>query len=101
MEKKKKIITICGSLKFKKEMMKEAIRLELENNIVLTPLFSLTEEVLTKKEGIILGNMHKEKIKISDEIFVINVNGYIGESTKSEIALAESLHKEVKYLEEK
>ena len=64
MEKKKKIITICGSLKFKKEMMKEAIRLELENNIVLTPLFSLTEEVLTKKEGIILGNMHKEKIKI-------------------------------------
>ena len=44
--------------------------------------------------------MHKEKIKISDGIFVINVGGYIGESTQSEIALAKSLHKEVKYLEE-
>ena len=96
-----KIITVCGSLKFKEEMMREAIRLELEGNIVLTPLFPLKEEDMpTKEEGDLLGNMHKEKIKISDGIFVINVGGYIGESTKSEIALAKSLHKEVKYLEE-
>ena len=101
-----KIITVCGSLKFKEEMMREAIRLELEGNIVLTPLFPLKEEDMpTKEEGDLLGNMHKEKIKISDgifviNVFVINVGGYIGESTQSEIALAKSLHKEVKYLEE-
>ena len=58
------------------------------------------EDMPTKEEGNLLGNMHKEKIKISDGIFVINVDGYIGESTQSEIALAKSLHKEVKYLEE-
>lgn len=98
---RKKIITVCGSLKFKEEIMREAIRLELEGNIVLTPLFPLKEEDMsTKEEGNLLGNMHKEKIKISDGIFVINVGGYIGESTQSEISLAKSLHKEVKYLEE-
>lgn len=98
---RKKIITVCGSLKFKEEIMREAIRLELEGNIVLTPLFPLKEEdAPTKEEGTLLGNMHKEKIKISDGIFVINVGGYIGESTQSEIDLAERLHKEVKYLEE-
>ena len=98
---RKKIITVCGSLKFKEKIMREAIRLELEGNIVLTPLFPLKEEDMpTKEEGNLLGNMHKEKIKISDGIFVINVGGYIGESTQSEISLAKSLHKEVKYLEE-
>ena len=47
-----------------------------------------------------LGKMHKEKIKISDAIFVVNVNGYIGESTKSEIEYAKSQNKEILYLEE-
>ena len=45
--------------------------------------------------------MHKRKIDMADEIFVINVNGYIGESTKSEIEYAKSLGKMVNYLENK
>ena len=44
--------------------------------------------------------MHRQKIDLSDEIYVINVNGYIGESTKSEIEYAISNGKKVKYLEE-
>ena len=44
-----------------------------------------------------LGKMHKEKIKLSDAILVVNVNSYIGKSTKSEIEFAESLNKEIVY----
>lgn len=43
--------------------------------------------------------LHKEKIAISDGIFVVNVNGYIGDSVKEEIAFAKSLNKEIIYLE--
>ena len=97
-----KIITICGSLKFKDQMMREAIRLELAGNVVLTPIYPITDDkdVYTQDEVIILGAMHKEKIKLSDAIFVVNVNGYIGSSTKSEIEYAKELNKEVIYLEQ-
>lgn len=47
-----------------------------------------------------LDEMHKRKIDMADEIFVINVDGYIGSSTKSEIKYAEAHNKKVKYLEE-
>ena len=47
-----------------------------------------------------LDDMHKCKIDIADEIFVINKNGYIGSSTKSEIEYAISKGKKVNYLEE-
>ena len=46
-----------------------------------------------------LDDMHKRKIDMADEIFVINVGGYIGESTRSEIAYAERTGKKVNYLE--
>ena len=52
---------------------------------------------LTNKEKEILGNIHKERIKISDAIYVINVNGYIGSATKSEIAYAKEHNKEIIY----
>ena len=100
MENKCKIITICGSLKFKDEMIQVAIQMELEGNVVLTPLFPISNEnILTEDEICLLSKIHKEKIKISDAIMVINVNGYIGESTRSEIEYAKILNKEVRYLE--
>lgn len=100
MNKKAKIITICGSLKFKNKMMEIAIKLELEGNVVLTPIYPITDNnVYNKKEIIMLGKMHKEKINLSDAIFVVNVDGYIGESTKSEIEHAKEHNKEIIYLE--
>lgn len=100
MNKKTKIITICGSLKFKNKMMEIAIKLELEGNVVLTPIYPITDDnVYNKKEIIMLGKMHKEKINLSDAIFVVNVDGYIGESTKSEIEYAKEHNKEIIYLE--
>lgn len=96
-----KIITICGSLKFKDEMMKIALEKELEGNVVLTPIMPVKEnkDDFTEEEFDMLGKMHKEKIRMSDAILVVNVNGYIGNATKSEIEFAKSLNKEIIYCE--
>ena len=87
-----KIITLCGSIKFKDEFMKVQEKLTLEGNIVLTPNFfnNIKKEDIDEKTKEMLDEMHKQKIDISDEIYVINVSGYIGESTKSEIEYAKS-----------
>ncbi len=98
-----KIITICGSLKFKEEMLKIALDKELDGDCVITPIFPSENDkrILTSEQIKIFNNMHKEKIKISDAILVVNVNGYIGDTTKSEIEYAKELNKEIIYLEEK
>lgn len=94
-----RIITVCGSFKFKDEMMKVAEQLELTGNVALIPIFPLNNNInaFTEKELTMLGKMHKEKIKLSDAILVVNVNSYIGKITKSEIEFAESLNKEIVY----
>lgn len=104
-----KVITLCGSTKFKTEFLDIQKKLTLEGNIVISVgLFghSGDNEVWEGKgDGsltetkIMLDDMHKAKISLSDEIFVINKDGYIGESTLSEIKYAESLGIPVKYLE--
>ena len=103
-----KVITLCGSTRFKKEFMREQKRLTLEGNIVISVgLFGhsgdnevwegMDKDTLTNTK-IMLDDMHKRKIDMADEIFVINVDGYIGDSTKSEIDYAKQHHKKVRYL---
>lgn len=58
------------------------------------------EEVWAPGTKELLDDMHKRKIDMADEIYVINVGGYIGESTRSEIAYAQAAGKSVRYLEE-
>jgi hypothetical protein len=99
---KYKIITLCGSTKFKDEFIAEQKRLTLEGNIVISVgLFghSGDEEVWSNVTKIMLDDMHKRKIDLADEIFVINVGGYIGNSTRSEIEYAMKISKKVTYLE--
>lgn len=91
-----KVITICGSLRFKDEIMKIAEWIELNGNVVLTPIIPI-KETYTESELAMLGKMHEEKIKLSDVILVMNVNNYIGNSTQSEIRLAKALNKEILY----
>lgn len=98
-----KVITLCGSTRFKEQFLETQKRLTLEGNIILTVgLFghSGDEEVWKPGTKEMLDDMHLRKIDMADEIFVINVGGYIGESTKREIAYAESLGKKVNFLEE-
>jgi hypothetical protein len=95
------VITLCGSTKFREEFMAEQKRLTLEGNIVISVgLFghSGDTEVWLEETKTMLDDMHKRKIDMADEIFVINVGGYIGESTKSEIEYAIRTGKPVKYL---
>ena len=94
-----KVITICGSYKFKKEMIDIAEKLTLEGNCVLMPneLSRNSKDDYTLEEALMIDKMHKEKIKLSDAILVVNVNGYIGSSTKSEIEYAKNLNKEIMY----
>ena len=108
---KYKVITLCGSTKFKDEFLKAQKDLTLKENIVISVgLFghsgdsevweNMDEGTITKTKEM-LDDMHKRKIDMSDEIFVINVNGYIGDSTKSEIEYAIKTGKKVNYLEDK
>lgn len=99
---KYKVITLCGSTKFKDEFLREQKRLTLEGNIVISVgLFGHSGDNEVFDEGVkeMLDDMHKRKIDMADEIFVINVNGYIGSSTKSEIEYALTNNKIVTYLE--
>jgi len=106
---KYKVITLCGSTRFKEQFMKAQKELTLQGNIVISVgLFghsgdqevweNMDEGTVTKTKEM-LDDMHKRKIDMADEIFVVNVDAYIGESTKSEIAYAQATGKKVNYLE--
>lgn len=100
---KYKVITLCGSTKFKDDFIREQKRLTLEGNIVISVgLFghSGDDEVFTEGVKEMLDDMHKRNIDMADEIFVINKNGYVGSSTKSEIEYAHNHGKVVRYMEE-
>ena len=97
-----KVITLCGSTRFKDAFMEAQKRLTLEGNIVISVgLFghSGDDEVWMNGTKEMLDDMHKRKIDMADEIFVINVGGYIGSSTRSEIAYAAEKCKVIRYLE--
>ena len=110
MQGKYPVITLCGSTRFKDQFMEAQKKLTLEGNIVISVgLFghsgdqevweNMDEGTLTKTKEM-LDDMHKRKIDMADAIYVINVGGYIGSSTKSEIEYATAHGKEVRYLEE-
>ncbi len=103
-----KVITLCGSTKFKDEFIKVQRDLTLKGNIVISVgmfgnssdadiLNNMDKDTFAKVKAM-LGDMHKRKIDMADEIFVINVDGYIGESTRSEIEYAKSTGKTINYL---
>ena len=99
---KYKVITLCGSTKFKDDFIEQQKRLTLEGNIVISVgLFGHAgdNEVWTEGTKEMLDDMHKRKIDMADEIFVINKDGYIGSSTKSEIEYALKTGKKVNYME--
>ena len=99
---KYKVITLCGSTKFKEQYLEAQKRLTLDGNIVISVgLFghSGDDEVWTEGTKAMLDDMHLRKIDMADEIFVINVGGYVGESTRSEIEYARQNGKAVRYLE--
>jgi hypothetical protein len=95
-----KVVTLCGSTKFKDEFMEVQKQLTLSGILVLSVgAFGHSGDVFSEETKIMLDDMHKRKIDMADEIFVINKNGYIGNNTKSEIEYAIATGKKVNYLE--
>lgn len=105
---KPKVICLCGSTRFTREMLIKQWELTKQGYIVLT-WCALPDDYYQGEEKAHIGDqegvkvaideLHKRKIDLSDEVFVINIDGYIGTSTRSEIDYAVSHGKPVKYLE--
>ena len=99
---KPKVVTLCGSTRFKDKFFEVAKELTCEGYIVLAPFhFRHCGDIITPKLSELLYSLHIKKIEISDEIYVINVNGYIGESTEKEIEYAKATSKKIRYLEKR
>ena len=106
---KPKVICLCGSTKFKNAFTDAQLRETLNGHIILTigcnmksdtEIFghlSLEQFNATKKK---LDELHLRKIDLADEVLILNVDGYIGESTRNEIAYATEMGKPIKYLED-
>lgn len=95
-----KVITLCGSSRFKEDFERINKELTLAGNIVISlGAWGHAGDVFSDKEKEMLDDIHKRKIDMADEIFVINKNNYIGSSTKSEIEYAISHNKSVRYME--
>lgn len=99
MIEKYEIITLCGSIKFSRVFVEQQKRLTLEGKIVMSIVpFGSDEDFLNEEQKTMLDEMHRRKIDLSDGIFVINVGGYIGSSTRGEIEYAQHTGKNVSYL---
>lgn len=95
-----KVITICGSLRYSKEMMKIAEELELKYGYaVIQCVYNVDGQKYDGRDVSILDKIHRKKIDISDAIYVVNIDGYIGNSTKNEIEYAKRNCKEIIYHE--
>ena len=101
-----KVICLCGSTRFFQQFMDENYRLTMEGNIVLSVGFFGHASAqahgqtvgISPEQKVALDELHKRKIDLADEVFVVNPGGYIGESTRGEIIYAEAHGKPVRYL---
>ncbi len=99
------VVTLCGSTRFvdyfnhwRKELtFRGEIVLSIE--LVIPQTHQQDPQHSDYATKLMLDELHKRKIDLSDYIFVLNVGGYIGDSTRSEIEYAESKGIEVRYLE--
>ena len=94
-----KVVTLCGSMKFSKQMQEIALKLEMKQGYcVLTPVGDTMVQP-NEKEIEKLAQAHFKKIDISDAIYVVNIGGYIGESVLREVCYAQEHNKEIIYHE--
>lgn len=99
------VVTICGSSKFKTEILAEVARLTTEGKLVISlglfghhdlPDYNWDTDASDLKT--MLDALHRQKIDMADSVHVVNPGGYYGESTAREVAYAESLGKPVTWM---
>ena len=91
------VIALCGSMRFHEQLERLEAELTLAGHVVLAPVAITTE--LTAEERALLGRIHLRKVAMADEVLVVNVGGYVGESTRREIEHARSRGIAVSFLE--
>ena len=100
-----KVITLCGSTRFEAEFAEVNQRLTTEGYVVISlgmfglpelPDYDWTADSSDLKGR--LGAVHLQKIRMADEVYIVDPGGYVGDSTRREIAYATSLGKPVRYL---
>ncbi|MFD5813026.1 hypothetical protein [Streptomyces sp. NPDC127038] len=89
------IVCICGSARFADEMRAANRELTLAGVIVVAP--GEADELISGEQKAQLGALHLRKIDLADRVLVVNPGGYIGESTRREIAYAKCLGKPIRY----
>ena len=96
-----KVITLCGSTRFKEDFERVNRRLTLDGNIVISVgCYGHSGDTFTDEQKIMLDDIHKRKIDMADAIYVINKDGYIGASTRSEIQYALKTGKQIIFMED-
>lgn len=96
------IVCLCGSTRFSDAFQQANYDLTLAGEIVLTVGCDTKSDAglgITPEQKVALDELHKRKIDLADYILVLNVGGYIGESTRGEIAYAQAQGKRIEYLE--
>ena len=96
--KEMKKIVLCGSTKFIRAFGEWNSRLTMKGNLVYSVAVVTTGNAMENTQKVLLDYVHMKKIEASDVVFVLDVGGYIGESTGREIELAKALGKEILYL---
>lgn len=92
------VITICGSLRYQDKMMEVAQDKALEGYCVLTPVYQVNNDIKVSKVQVNrLKKAHLKRIDMCDTVLVLNIDNYIGESTKKEIEYAKKLNKRIIY----
>ncbi len=91
-----KTVTICGSMKFEKEMQRIAFLLETKHHLnVLQCVYNADNMEISEIERGFLEKAHFRKIELSDAIYVVDIQGYIGDQVSKEIEFAKSKEKEI------
>ena len=94
-----KVVTLCGSMRFARQMQEIALELEIKKGYcVLTPVGDKSVKP-SEKEIEKLAQAHFKKIDMSDAVYVVNIGGYIGESVLRELCYAKEHNKEIMYHE--
>lgn len=94
-----RVVTLCGSMRFRSEMERLEAELTLAGHVVLAPVLLPASTELGAEERARLGRVHLQKVAMADEVLVVDVDGYVGESTRREVEHACSLGIPVRFLE--
>lgn len=89
------IITLCGSIKYKRDMVRIYNELTMMGHVVFLPWMGTIP--IDESGAEVLCKVHTKKIEMSDAIYVVNIHGYIGGDTKCEIKIADNLKKKVMF----